>query len=213
LAAASHMIENERRINIAISGGPCTGKTTLSALLTYRLKMAGFDYDSIGEEYRRLKNEFGQFENPAERCYMWMQQEREELRSNAKDGFITDTPLFHLYISARMYESTPKDRMIVRELWRRSLELDQRYAIIAMAENPREFKYVTDRVRSAGEVSSTKRHNLIRSYAEHHLPERLLLVRGLPEERTEQVIFRLSELRGESAGKVIRSSRSLDPSL
>ncbi len=98
--------EGDRKINIAVAGGPCTGKSTLAALLVYRLKMDGYDYDSIGEEYRRLKTEFGQFESSAERCYMWMQQEREELRSNAKDGFITDTPLFHLYVSARMYAVT-----------------------------------------------------------------------------------------------------------
>src|SRR3990167_5141763 len=108
------MVEKEQRINIALSGGPCTGKSTLAAYLTYRLKMEGFDYDSIGEESRRLKTEFGQFESPVERCYMWMQQDREERRSNAQDGFITDTPLFHLFIGARLYQATQKDMRLLQ---------------------------------------------------------------------------------------------------
>lgn len=195
--------ERDHKINIAVAGGPCTGKSTLAALLVYRLKMGGYDYDSIGEEYRRLKTEFGQFENPAERCYMWMQQEREELRSNARNGFITDTPLFHLYVSARMYSATSKDKMVVRELWRRSIDATERYGIIALADNPREFGYTIDQVRSAGSESSTRRHSLIRSYIEHHFPERLVLVRGLPEERAEQVLFRADEIRDQSASQAV----------
>lgn len=190
------MKESETRINIAVSGGPCTGKSTLAAALFYFLKMGGYDYDLIGEEYRRLKNEFGNFESPAERCYMWMQQEREEFRSNAKNGFITDTPLFHLYVSARMYARTQKDNMIVRELWRRSVDAGERYEIIAMAEQPREFEYKVDQVRFAGAESSTKKHRLILSFVQHHFPDKLILVSGHPEERTKQVIDRVVALQG-----------------
>lgn len=192
------MRETEQRINIAVSGGPCTGKSTLAALLTYRLKMDGYDYDSIGEEYRRLKTEFGQFESPAERCYIWMQQEREELRSNAKDGFVTDTPMFHLFISARMYSQTLKDKMVVRELGRRSIDATERYGIIAMADNPREFKYETDHVRSSGAESSTRRHLLMRNFVEFYFPEKLVLLSGLPNERADQVTAKINELRGVS---------------
>ncbi len=91
--------------------------------------------------------------------------------------------------------------MIVRELWRRSADATERYGIIAVAENPREFGYTTDQVRSAGPDSSTRRHSLIRSYVEHHFPERLVLVGGLPEERAEQVLFRADQIRGHSVSQ------------
>lgn len=201
------MPEREQKINIAVSGGPCTGKTVLAAYLAYRLKMEGFDYDSIGEEYRRLKTEFGQFESPAERCYMFMQQDREERRSNAADGFITDTPLFHLFISARAYQVTNKDLMIVRELQRQSIAATTRYGIIALADNPREFPYKTDQGRSAGEESSTKMHGFMRNFVELFFPDKLLLVSGSPEERGDQVFERLKVLRAVRANDILNTSQ------
>jgi hypothetical protein len=200
------MVEKEQKINIALSGGPCTGKSTLSAYLTYRLKMEGFDYDSIGEEYRRLKTEYGQFESPAERCYMWMQQDREEYRSNALDGFITDSPLFHLFISAKLHEITHKDLMIVRELQRQSIYTTKRYGIIAMAENPREFPYVEDGARHGGEERSTKLHGMMRNFIELFFPDKLLLVSGTPEERGGQVVQQLRKLKLPQSEEVYNSS-------
>lgn len=200
------MSEREQRINIALSGGPCTGKSTLAAYLTYRLKMEDLDYDSIGEEYRRLKTEFGQFESPAERCYMWMQQDREEYRSNALDGFITDSPLFHLFISAKFHEITHKDLMIVRELQRQSIYTTKRYEIIAMAENPREFPYVEDGARHGGEERSTRLHGMMRNFVELFFPDKLLLVSGNSEERGDQVVTRLNALR------VVRAQEFFDSS-
>ena len=43
------------KINIAIAGGPCTGKSTLAAALFAELKIKGLDYDLIAEESRKLK--------------------------------------------------------------------------------------------------------------------------------------------------------------
>ena len=189
------MKETERRINIAVSGGPCTGKTTLAEVLANCLKKDGYDYDLIGEEYRRLKNKFGQFKEPVERCYMWMKQEELELNSNAKDGFVTDTPLFHLCISASLYSTTSKDEMVVEELLRRSIEATRRYGIIALADNPREFKYVNDQIRPLGAERSTRRHLLMRAFIESYFPEKLVLVKGPPEDRAKQVAVELDKLR------------------
>lgn len=187
-------IESEQGINIAIGGGSCTGKTTLAASLSSHLGMQGEDYDSIGEQYRRFKGEFGQFSDPVDRCFMWMMQEREELRTR-KNGFITDTPLFQLYVSAKMYEQTKRDKMVVRELWERSIEATERYGLIVVAQNPREFPYRTSRVRVGREESSTRCHLLVRTFVEHNFPEKLVLVTGGPEERVEQVMVRLGEYR------------------
>ncbi|OGH02612.1 MAG: hypothetical protein A2798_03160 [Candidatus Levybacteria bacterium RIFCSPHIGHO2_01_FULL_37_17] len=203
------MVEKEQRINIALSGGPCTGKSTLAAYLTYRLKMEGFDYDSIGEESRRLKTEFGQFESPVERCYMWMQQDREERRSNAQDGFITDTPLFHLFIGARLYQATRKDLMVVRELQRQSISATERYEIIAIAQDPREFPYKTDNSRSSEEETSTKLHGMMRNFIELYFPEKLLLVSGTPEERGDQVVTQLKILRAIRANELLNTEQNL----
>jgi hypothetical protein len=199
------MPEREQSINIAVSGGPCTGKSTLAAYLTYRLKMEGYDYDSIGEEYIRLKTDFGQFESPAERCYMWMQQDREELRSNAEDGFITDSPLFHLFVSARVHQVTHKDLMIVRELQRQSIAATERYGIIAMPKNPREFPYKMDAARRGGEERSNKLHSYMRNFVELYFPEKLLLVNGTSEERGDQVVTQLKALRIIRANELIAS--------
>ncbi|HEB47068.1 MAG TPA: hypothetical protein ENI22_02125, partial [Candidatus Pacearchaeota archaeon] len=56
-----------KRINIAITGGPCTGKSTLAANLFSHLKNKDFDYDLIEEEARKLKIELGKFRSPFER--------------------------------------------------------------------------------------------------------------------------------------------------
>lgn len=184
-------------INIAIAGGPCTGKSTLAAALFAALKIQGWDYDLLGEEHRRLKREFGNYRSPFERLYMWRQQEREELRANATDGFITDQPLFHFYVHARQFVSEPRDWLAVRELLRMCLEIADRYQLIVMAEDIEEIPYKTDQVRSAGQESSRERHRLTRSFVEHFWPEKLLLVRGSVEERTAQVFCRLKEMREE----------------
>ena len=100
--------------NIAIAGGPCTGKSVLAAHLYAHLKLSGFDYDLILEECRKLKKEFGKFNDPFERFYMWRQQEREELRSNAEHGFITDKPLFDYYTQVKLFASQPRDQLARR---------------------------------------------------------------------------------------------------
>ncbi len=184
-----------KKINIAISGGPCTGKSTLASQLFSALKSKGFDYDLIAEEHRKLKKEFGDYRNPFERLYMWRQQEREEIRSTALEGFVTDTPLFHLYVSARMYAFEDRDDLAVRELFRMCLEIKDRYQLIVIPENPREFKYKADQVRHSGDEKSLFRHNLIKSFVEHHWPEKLHYVGGSSDGRVRQVMKKLTELR------------------
>lgn len=183
------------RINIAIAGGPCTGKSTLAKLLFAELKIAGLDYDLVDEEYRKLKREFGHFRSPFDRFYIWRQQEREEFRSMALDGFITESPLFQYYVHARQYASEPRDELAVRELLRMCLEIKDRYQLIIIAEDPFEIPYKKDQCRESDEAWARQRHNLIRSFIEHFWPEKLLLVKGDAKERVAQVIKKLEEMR------------------
>lgn len=183
------------KICIAVAGGPCTGKSTLAAALFARLKYDGFDYDLVTEESRKLRREFGGFKTTFDRFYIWRQQEREELRSLAHDGFITDSPLFHNYIAAKLYSSEPRDYLAVRELLRMCHEIEGRYQLIVMAEDPREIPYRKDQSRSGNEENARKRHALTRSYVEHFLPEQLFLVRGSVQERLEQVVAHLTLMR------------------
>jgi nicotinamide riboside kinase len=144
------------KIVVAIGGGPCTGKSTLAAALFAELKIMGYDYDLVAEEDRKLKKEFGHFRSPFERFYMWRQQEREELRSTASDGFVTDKPLFHYYVQARQYESEKRDKMAVRELLRMCLEIEDRYQLVVIAEDPFEIPYKTDQSRKSNESWARK---------------------------------------------------------
>ncbi|MCX6730030.1 MAG: AAA family ATPase [Candidatus Portnoybacteria bacterium] len=182
------------KINIAVAGGPCTGKSTLAAALFAKLKIQGFDYDLITEEVRKLKTEFGHYRNPFERLYMWRQQEREELRSSAKNGFITDTPLFLFYISARQWAKESRDKLAVRELFRMCLEIENRYQLIVLIKNSREIPYKNDKVRTQGEGFARARHDLIESFLKHFVPEKLLLVEGGIELRTSRVIQKLKKM-------------------
>ena len=183
------------KINVAFAGGSCTGKSTLAALLFAHLKIAGFDYDLIGEEHRKIKTEFGNYQSPFERFYMWRQQEREELRSTASDGFITDSPLFAFYAGAKLYSEEPRDQLAVRELFRMCLEVKDRYQLIVVAENPEEIPYRTDGCRKAGKKHALARHAVIRSFLDHFLPEKLLLVKGDLETRCAVVESKLKEMR------------------
>lgn len=187
-------MRKNKKINIALAGGPCTGKSTLAANLFACLKNDGFDYDLIQEECRKLRTEFGNFRSPFERFYMWRQQEREELRSTAKNGFITDKPLFDYYVQARQYSSEPRDKMAVRELFRMCLEIENRYQIIIMAKNPFEIKYKTDSSRSAGKENALERHNMTKSFIEHFWPEKLFLVSGTLDERMNQSIKKIEKM-------------------
>lgn len=183
------------KINIAIAGGPCTGKSTLAAALFAELKVRGFDYDLIEEEARRLKKELGNPRSPFERFYLWRQQEREELRSNALDGFISDSPLFHLYLQARQYAAEPRDDMAVRELFRMCLEIKDRYQLIVIAKDPFEIPYKKDQSRDGDEKWAKERHDLIRSFVEHFWPEKLFFVKGDLKERLTQALSKLEEMR------------------
>jgi nicotinamide riboside kinase len=183
------------KINVAIGGGPCTGKSTLAATLFSALKVNGWDYDLVTEESRKLVKEFGHFRSPFERFYMWRQQEREELRSSARDGFVTDTPLFHYYVQAEFYASEPRDKLAIRELFRMCLEIEDRYQLIVIARNPCEIGYKTDQSRSIDEKLARKKHDRVVALIRWLWPERLLFVHGNIEERTNQVIKRLEEMR------------------
>lgn len=183
------------KINIAVAGGPCTGKSTLAAMLFARLKVLGLDFDLISEEKRKLQREFGDFRSPWERFYMWLQQEREELRSTAAHGFITDFPLFHFYLQARRYVKEPRDRLAVRELFRMCVDREDRYQLIVIAKNPDEIPYKKDGARGSEEKDARERHQQVRAFLEHFWPEKLLLVEGGVDERVAQVLQKLEEMK------------------
>lgn len=183
------------KINIALAGGQCSGKSTTSSMLFSKLKIEGYDYDLITEEYRKLKNEFGCFRSPFERFYMWRQQEREELRSTANDGFITDSPLFHYYIQAKLYAEEPRDELAIRELLRMCNEIKDRYQIIAIAKNIDEIDYKTDGGRIADKENAITKHKLTESFILHFLPSKLLYIEGNTENRVNSIIQKLKELK------------------
>lgn len=189
------------RINIAVAGGSCTGKSTLAAALFARLKELGFDYDLVTEESRKLRREFGYCQSPFERLYLWRQQEREELRSTARDGFVTDTALFQQYVKARDHAKGARDQMAVRELFRMCMEIENRYQLIVMAQNPLEFPYRTDTARSAKEADARRRHDSSRSFVEHFWPDKVLFVKGGVQERVATVLARLRAMRNKRNSK------------
>jgi predicted ATPase len=176
------------RVNIAIAGGPCTGKSTLAAALFATLKEQGFDVDLVTEEGRKLREEMGPYRTTFERLYMWRQQEREELRSRAADGFVTDSPLIQSYVSARMHSTEPRDKLAVRELLRMCLELDERYQLIVMAADPFEIPYKNDHARRSDPAEARRKHHLGRTFVEHFWPEKIVLVHGPVRDRIQQVL-------------------------
>ena len=183
------------KINIAIAGGPCTGKSTLAAALFAALKEKGYDYDLVTEELRKLRGEFGNYQSPFERFYIWRQQEREELRSAAVDGFVTDMPLFHLYVQARQWAGEPRDNLAVRELFRMCLEIEDRYQLIVMSQNPFEIPYRIDQSRRADEALARQRHDMIKTFVQHFWSNKLLFVKESVSERVNQVFEKLQEMR------------------
>jgi hypothetical protein len=159
------------------------------------------------EECRKLKKEFGGFRSPFERFYMWRQQEREELRSIAIDGFVTDKPLFHYYAQARQYARTGRDKLAVRELFRMCTEIDDRYQLIVITKNPRELPYKNDQSRRVSESRAKERHALILSFVEHLWPEKLFFVKGSLEERVKQIVGRVNALRKQPTGHLSRCTQ------
>ena len=175
------------KVNIAIAGGPCTGKSTLAAALFSSLKTKGYDYDLIGEEMRKLKSEFGTYKTAFERFYSWKQQEREEMRSYAEYGFITDLPLFDIFVGAQLFAVEEREKMAVRELFRMCQGLNDRYQLIVMAQDPTEIKYKYDGCRNAGPDIARERHRLNRSLVELMWNDKLVLVKGNVQKRVKQV--------------------------
>lgn len=176
--------------NIAITGGPSTGKSTLAARLFADLKEGGYDYDIVFEERRKFYNEFQGTASIFDNFFLWRHQEREELRSAAKDGFVTDSPLFHFYVHGRQKgSSSRRDDMAIRELFRMCQEVvGGRYQLIVMARDPTEFPYRRDSSRSSTPEVALERHRLIQTFIEHFWLEKLLLVSGTPDERSRQVL-------------------------
>lgn len=195
---ALKVTEEGTHFNIAISGGSGIGKSVLAALLFAKLKIKGYDFDLILEESRKLKREFGGYQSPADRLYMWRQQEREELRSNADNGFITDTPLFQFYVSARHNSNGSKrDEHILRELYRMcAYELPKdRYGLIVLMRNPyKNIEYRTDNSRKATKAESAERNQMTLNLVEHLWPEKILYVEGTSEQRTRQIFNHVSQL-------------------
>ncbi|MDD4531600.1 MAG: AAA family ATPase [Candidatus Pacebacteria bacterium] len=189
------------KANIVTAGGPCTGKSTLAAALFARLKIDGYDYDLITEESRHLRKEFGHPRSPFERLYLWRQQEREELRSSAANGFVSDTALFQYYVHARLYASEARDNLAVRELFRMCLEIEDRYQLVVVAQDPCEIPYKKDQSRSLDEGVARERHRMTVSFVEHFWPKKLLSVHGTIEERVSQVLKRMDLMRREQESK------------
>ena len=187
---------SDKKVNIAITGGPCTGKSTLAANLFAYLKNAGLDYDLIEEESRKLRKEFGRFRSPFERFYMWRQQEREELRSTAVNGFVTDTCLYKYYVDASHFSSEPRDILAVRELFRMCTETEDanRYQLIIIARDPEEIPYRTDSSRSSDQESALEKHRLTRTFLEHFCNDKLLFVEGNLDERLKQSMDRILKM-------------------
>ena len=185
------------KINIAVTGGPCTGKSTLATVLFAELKLGGMDYDLVTEESRKLRDEFGHCRTPFERFYLWRQQEREELRSTAIDGFVTDTALFQFYIGACVHREEERDDLAVRELFRMCLEIRNadRYQLIVIAKDPDELAYKNDTSRTAPKKTAREKHRLTASFLEHFWGDRIIEVWGTSRQRARQVMRRLAKMR------------------
>lgn len=197
------------QVNIAVAGGPGVGKSTLAGLLFAKFKTHGFDYDLIMEESRKLKREFGHFESPFERFYMWRQQEREEERATAPCGFITDTPLFNLYAGAKQHFSGEKrERMAIRELWRMCLEIPgDRYAFIVLAADA--YKHIIYKNESIGRIAprgeAILRNNITVNLITDFWPKKVIAVTGSSEERAQQVfnhVMKTGALRNQTRTKL-----------
>ena len=184
------------KINIAIAGAPCSGKSSLAALLFVKLKRLGYDFDLIFEESRKIRKDFGSFQSVWERFYMWRQQEREELRSTAENGFITDSPLFHYYIQVKIHAQEKRDQYAVREMFRMCQEIEDRYQLIVIAEDPTEYEYKNDASRRGNLDNALLKHELTVDFVKFMWGDRLLFVKGDVEERAEQVIEKIKELMG-----------------
>lgn len=189
--------------NIAISGGPSTGKSTLAACLFSQLKLQGYEYDLIFEESRKLRRELDSSirTDGFDRFYKWRQQEREELRSIATDGFITDAPLFHYVVHAIQHadRSSPRDMLALRELFRMCMELpEDRYAIIGIARDPFETVYKNDENRKLDEDKARRRHEMHLNFVQLFYPSKVVYLSGNLENRAERIIQRLHELKPRS---------------
>lgn len=180
-----------RPFNIAFAGGPSTGKTTAAKQLQIALQAAGYDYGFISEESRKLYRRYGHFRRPFERFFVWRLQEHDERTRAGSNGFVTDAPLFQLYAAAKIHARTKKDIVAVQELRKMSAALDDRYQLIVMARNPREFRYHHDTSRGRRRIPRRVKHGIIRRFVRHHWPQRLMFVQGLPDQRVQQVCRRL----------------------
>lgn len=183
-----------KRHNISLIGGPCTGKSTLAAYLFGHLKKAGYDYDLIASENRKIKKEIGNFLSPFELFYAWHIQYQVEENSKAKNGYITDQPLFNFYNTARLYQKEGRDSVATAELLKMSLEIKDRYEVIIIARNPMEISYKNDEYREIDKNRALKKHHLHIDFAERYLSEKIVYVEGSPEERLKQVMRKFKKL-------------------
>jgi len=182
------------KVNVAVAGGPCTGKSTLAARLYSQLKIENYDYDLIMEECKKIKNKFGSFRDPFERFYFWIIQENQELLSNAENGFVTDKPLFQYYAQVRQFASGPRDELAIQGMYNLCLGLDKRYNLIIMAKDPYEIEFKRTNTRLSEAPVARERHGIIQNLVNHLWPEKLLLVQGTLEERLEQSVNKIKEI-------------------
>lgn len=180
-----------------MGGGAGTGKSTEAAALFAELKYQGYEYDILTEMARKIKAEtdFGKCRSAYERFFFWEMQEREELNSVAQDGFITCTPLFQFYLQALFAAKEKRNQPAIARLHNKCIEIADRYAVIAIAEDPDETPYKRGPFRRSSKVRARKNHYLARSFCELHYPDRIVFVKGSPLERAKQIIAKLDELR------------------
>ncbi|MBR9704540.1 AAA family ATPase [Candidatus Pacearchaeota archaeon] len=178
----------DKKINIAIAGGNCTGKTTLAHLLFSKLKEKELDYDYIEDYGRRVVHRLGYFKTSIECFYLFHMQQDLEESSRAFNGYVTETPLFHFNFHAELCAKDDRDRLGVEDLWRLWNARMDNYPIIAIAKDPEETPFRHDSSRKSSEKFERKRHMMINNYLELFCSDKLVRVSGNPGNRADQIL-------------------------
>lgn len=183
-----------KKLHIAVAGGSCTGKSTLAAELFATLNDLGYDFDLVTEVSRRIKKDFGTCRNLFDRFFLWQIQQREERGSTARNGFITDAPLFQYFVHALQWAKTKRDILAVQELLRMSLDICDTYTLVVLHENPDEICYKKDGSRQDSKTRARARNALIRVFVQQHMHEKIVYVSGSLEHRVSCVLKKLHDM-------------------
>lgn len=196
-----------KKIHIAIGGGSCTGKSTLAAKLFAQLKISGYDFDLVMEASRKIKKEFHTCRSPFDRFFLWHIQQCEEKNSTARNGFITDAPLFQYYAHALQWSRTRRDALAVQELFKMSLDANRTYGLVVLNKKACEIAYKKDGSRTGSKKHAHTRHALVRSYIETYFPpDHIVYIDGTLEKRVKQILKKLHEI---GFGKIPKKLRTI----